>query len=676
MSLTYELRDYQHKWIKDIRHSWANGNRRVLAQLPTGAGKTVCFAHICHKFFQEQQQVLVVAHRQELISQAAEKLSQIVGESVGIIKSGIPSHPERRIQVASVQTLARRKVLEFPLNVGVVIFDEAHHASASSYRRLIEHYETAQILGVTATPQRIDGQGFIDLFDDLVIGETTAQLIKTGYLSKFRLFATNQTISTVGVEKYGGDFKASQLAVAVTSQIGVSQIFQNFLKYASNLRTVIFASSLEHSRALAKEFCRHGVNAEHLDGSTPSETRFQILQRFRSGTTQVITNYEIITEGYDCPNIECIYCVRPTESSTLWLQMTGRVLRTHPLKPTAVIIDVTDNWKKHGLPDEPRQWSLEPQSRIESPTFGLIQCSSCTHVFQPLRDELAIIYAEIGEDGLLIQHHSCTCPSCGDCIEFTTKETRAQNPSLTRIRLKHSLSLDITEIDLSVSGQKLEMVDDLLYKQHLKHSPPAKIYKAIFMTFIETIAEFTLGDWREIVKMIEPSLPLVTKKAWELYIEGLDRHKNRILALSFIEQRKLKNQTSSSLLKGASPEPPSKTSNQISSPQTQPHTSPTFIKKLGNSYFQNKYASQWKESLAHCSMLTGDFLSNNAGLFHVETTPKFVNISIEIRDIPSLRARLKDIFDNTEIQNAFSQGFGKQAKVMLRLAQQSNQATS
>ncbi|MCC5612142.1 ATP-dependent helicase, partial [Nostoc sp. CHAB 5834] len=133
------------------------------------------------------------------------------------------------------------------------------------------------------------------------------------------------------------------------------EILENYLKYARNLRTVIFACSLEHSRALAAEFSRNYISAEHFDGKTPPQERLEILQRFRNGTTQVITNYEILTEGFDCPNIECVYCVRPTESSTLWLQMLGRVLRTYTLKPTAVIIDITDNWKKHGLPDEARK---------------------------------------------------------------------------------------------------------------------------------------------------------------------------------------------------------------------------------------------------------------------------------------------------------------------------------
>lgn len=675
----YQLRDYQHKWIDSIWKSWASGNRRVLAQLPTAAGKTVCFAHICHQFFQQEEQVLVVAHRIELIFQAAEKLEEIIGEQVGIIKAGIPGNPERRVQVASVQTLSRRKLLQLPLNVGLVIFDEAHHATALSYRRLIEHYKNAQILGVTATPQRVDGQGFLDLFDDLVVGVDSAKLILNGYLSKFRLFATEQTISTVGVSKTHGDFSANQLAVSVTSQIGAREIVANYLKYAQNLRTVVFACSVEHSRAIVQEFCRYGISAEHLDGKTDTEERVAILQRFKNGATQVITNYEILTEGYDCPTIECIYCVRPTESSTLWLQMVGRVLRTYPFKPTAVIIDVTENWKKHGLPDEQRQWSLAPKSVLECNAIRMIQCKHCTHAFRPLTKELEILHAEMGEDGLLIQHHQAKCPSCLTTIDFTTKENIASTPSFKKIRLKHSMKVEITEINLSVSPYQIELVYDFLKKQFLSNSPPSKIYGAIFVSFIETIAQFTLGDWRAIVKMVEPEI-LITQKAWQLYTEGLDRHKNRMQALSFIEQRKSLGQNNISSFdstkgKPTAPVPAIKPKKTIAPLKASidgieppiSEESSKFKKNLGDPYFCQKYAAEWKNTLANCSMLTGDFLKINAGLFHVEIRPLSVNISIEVRQINEIKTRLNEILDQAELEKAFSETFGKQANVTLRV---------
>ncbi|MEH1788843.1 MAG: DEAD/DEAH box helicase [Nostoc sp.] len=668
MSVTYELRDYQHEWINDIWNSWEKGNRRVLAQLPTASGKTVCFAHISHKFFDQGKQVLVIAHRIELISQAAEKLEQIIGEPIGIIKAGVPAHQQRRIQVASVQTLSRREVLELPMNIGLLILDEAHHATALSYRRLIEHYESAQILGVTATPQRIDGQGFVDLFDDLVIGIDTAKLIQAGYLSKFRLFATNQTISTLGVAKSRGDFRAKELAVAVTSQIGVSEILENYLKYARNLRTVIFACSLEHSRALAAEFSRNYISAEHLDGKTPPQERLEILQRFRNGTTQVITNYEILTEGFDCPNIECVYCVRPTESSTLWLQMLGRVLRTYTLKPTAVIIDITDNWKKHGLPDEARKWSLLPETISEIQNKGLIQCEHCTHILKPLTDELANFNAEVDEDGVVIQHHQAICPSCGQTIDFTTIENPAK-PTFSRIRLRQGFSLSLTEIDLSVSTYRLDLVTDTIRRQGLQGANPTKIYSAIFIAFIENITRFTLGDWREIVKMVEPSQSAITKKAWELYKEAFERHKNRILAMSFVEQKKLKQQGSSNVATNVTTrEALGQLKNSIFWEPKTIEKSSKFKKNLGDNYFRVKYKSQWLESLTYCSMLTGDFLNINAGLFHVETKDIYVNICIEVRELPGLKSKLTEICDPAEIESAFTQGFGKLAKVMFRLS--------
>lgn len=652
----YQLRAYQHQWVKDILLSWSRGNRRVLAQLATGGGKTICFAHISHKFFKRDKQVLVIAHRFELIAQAAEKLEQIVSEPVGIIKSGIPSHPERKLQVASIQSLARRELHTLPPNIGLLIFDEAHHASASSYRRVIEHYKHSAILGVTATPQRIDGQGFIELFDDLVIGTPTANLIHQGHLSKFRLFATGQTLSTKGVDRSRGDYRAKDLALAVASQIGVSQIFQNYLKYALSMRTVIFACSLEHSKAVALEFCRQGVKTEHLDGDTKPAERVRILERFKSGITMVITNYEILTEGYDCPDIECVYCVRPTESVTLWIQMVGRCLRSNGKKSTAVIIDVTDNWRKHGLPDERRQWSLSPTAPTTTHSKGLIKCPDCTHIFKPLSHELVILYGEITESGLVVAHHEAICPGCGKLVHFTTKES---NHRPSRIPVKHNLNLDLSEINLEVSQQKQKQVYKLITKEGLQKTYPSKVYKTIFMNFIETITEFTLGDWREIVKLAEPLEVVTTKKAWELYQEALLRHKNRIAALGFMEKRKSLNQSDEPVKKDFTEQRENSAQRQLKSPPLTP--------QIGNPYFQQKYAKQWEESLASCSVSTADFLGKNAGLFHVEVKDKFINISIEIANLDNLKERLKDIKD-AEFQSAFSQGFGKTANVMLRIS--------
>ena len=179
------------------------------------------------------------------------------------------------------------------------------------------------------------------------------------------------------------------------------------------------------------------------------------------------------------------------------------------------------------------------------------------------------------------------------------------------------------------------------------------------MNFIETITEFTLGDWREIVKLAEPLEVVTTKKAWELYQEALLRHKNRIAALGFMEKRKSLNQSDEPVNKGFTQQRENSAQRQLKSPQ--------LISQIGNPYFQQKYAKQWGKSLTSCSVSTADFLGKNAGLFHVEVKDKFINISIELANVDNLKERLKDIKD-AEFQSAFSQGFGKTANVMLRIS--------
>ena len=659
----YPLRDYQEDWIEKIYGAWKSGNRRVLAQLPTGGGKTVALAHISRDFLRSGKKVLVIAHRLELVEQAAEKLFEVVGEPAGIIKHGIEPHLDRKIQVASIQTLFRRDLSEIAPDVGLLICDEAHHASASSYRQVFEFYKGAVILGVTATPLRMDGQGFQDLFDSLVIGETTSVLIRRGYLAPYRLFVSDSTISTVGVKQSKKDFVYSDLALAVTTQISLEDIFNNWKEYAPFKRTVIFASSLEHSKALASRFRANGIGAEHLDGDTPEKERRGILQRFSSGETLVITNYQILTEGYDCAEIECVYCVRPTLSPTLWLQMVGRSLRSSPQKKSATIIDLTENWKKHGLPDDERTWSLEPNSLLDGRYVpGLARCSACTHVFRPLTKELEPISWSMGEDGRLIEHYQAICPSCGASVDFSRSESKRYRRLL---RLKSSLHPEIKEVDLSVSPIRLRTVYDLIVAKRLRQLPTPEAYKAIFMGLITTIIEYSLGDWREIVKMVEPKEALHSQKAWQLYQEAKVRHKNRMAALAHLKKRQQKqlpvtnNQLPNKQLPVASEQLPNDSQTLVTG-----HCSlVTEIKSVGNDYFRQRYEQEWCESLSELNSEYAEFFQKNAGLFFVEQAKGQLNISIEVINSDLVR-KLRQ----TEVETAFSKGFNSQVNVMFRMA--------
>jgi len=297
-------------------------------------------------------------------------------------------------------------------------------------------------------------------------------------------------------------------------------------------------------------------------------------------------------------------------------------------------------------------------------TCSPIKCPSCTHIFKPLAHELEIVYGEIDANGLIIAHHQASCPSCGQSVEFTTHEN--QHPP-NRIKVKHSIDLELTEIDLEVSPGRMKSVQDLILLEGLKKAPAVKIYKAIFINFIEKITEFTLGEWREIVKIASPIELAITLKAWELYQEALVRHKNRIAALAFVSQRQGQKQVSGNPTKVLT-QPRDVKLSTIPPSQGRNQKSFSLTPKLGNPYFQEKYAREWKESLTSCSVTTADFLSENTGLFHVEVTAKFVRISLEVANTPDLKSKLKELYKETEIQGAFSLGFDKEAKVMLRLA--------
>ena len=673
----YPLREYQKYWIEEIFASWFRGNKSVLAQLPTGAGKTVCFAHISDEFLRQEGTVLVIAHRSELIEQAVAKLEAVTGWSVGVIKYGVKPYPERRIQVASVQTLARKELLP-DLKTKLLIFDEAHHATSYSYRKIREFYPEACVLGVTATPIRIDGQSLKDIFNDLVVGVPTSKLIQKGYLSGFRLFATERTINTTGVSA-NKDFISTELALAINSQISSSDIYTIWNKYAKSRKTVVFAASVGHSKTLAQEFKKRGILAEHLDGDTSAPQRFDILKQFEEGTIQVLCNYQILTEGYDCSSIEAVLCVRPTKSLVLWHQMIGRGLRPNLDRGNTILIDLTENWQRHGLPDEPVEWELTCQPVPKTlGNRGLVKCCHCTHVFVPLSNELISQEASVDELGKLVFHYQARCPNCGKNIDFEKKESFSYLP---RVPIKKGVHPEIKEIDLTVSSERINSVIQLIDRERL-NGQPSKIYKAIFMGFIETIQDFTLGDWREIVILSQAQEEIPTKKAWKLYQEAYQRYKNRVAALSYIEERKKKNLQDSIAKENLAFS--GKTRNKIlanlegasltQSTETKEKelkycsTNPLLTPQLGKPEITHKYRLQWKKSInliSQHSPQAAKFLSESSGLFNVENTRFTIIVTVEVLEegLKLFRSEIKQ----PVLNECFSKGFGKPVKVMFRL---------
>lgn len=473
------LRDYQQLLIEQTIAQWIANKRRVKLQLATGAGKTVIFSAIAREFIGWGEPVLVIAHREELLLQAAEKLEIATGQQqqVGIIKAGYRASVNALIQVASVQTLARRQKLP---PATLVIVDESHHSAAASYVRLMEHYSDSYLLGCTATPARIDGQGFKYLYDELICGPSVSWLIEQGYLCRFKLFAARIAVKTAGVKTTGGDFNQRDLAEAVDTSLVMGDLIKTWQKYASGKKTVVFAVDVAHSKATATAYNDAGIPAEHLDGDTPVDERRDILERFRVGQTLILTNCGIISEGFDVPSIQVIQCVRPTKSLILWLQMVGRCLRPAPGKEHAIIIDHTQNWIFHGLPDEEREWSLEPVS-LKSRTWSL-QCPACQHVFIPLPHERKRLLA--------------SCPNCTVMIQFE-ESGEGSGFKATRI-IAEDKHAQIEEVGLAPDP---EMVAQLhrLNEIRLTHGhKPIWLYRE----FLAACPEVRLGELRVCAKLL------------------------------------------------------------------------------------------------------------------------------------------------------------------------------
>lgn len=352
---TYRLRDYQQALIQGIYEQWRT-SKRVLLQLPTGGGKTIILAAIAHEFLCRGKPVLILAHRSELITQAAEKVEAITGKPVGIIKAGYKPNPLFPVQIASVQSMVNR--LSWFENFGLVIIDECHHSRASSYRDILKAYPEAYQLGVTATPIRLDGTGFEDLFDALVCGPTVSDLIKLGYLSRFKLFADPKPMNTKGVRTQSGDYSANGIAEANDAIELSGNLVNSYRQHANGKQCVVFAVNVEHSMAIANRYIRAGIPAAHLDGGTPELERRETMERFKRGEIKVLTNCQLFDEGLDIPALEAVQIAKPTKSLTRWLQMVGRSLRVSQGKEYAIIIDHTKNWAIHGLPTRPRVWTL------------------------------------------------------------------------------------------------------------------------------------------------------------------------------------------------------------------------------------------------------------------------------------------------------------------------------
>ncbi len=354
-----DLRPYQEQAVSDAREAFRSGAKRLLITCATGGGKTVLASSIIRSAEQLGSRVIFLAHRRELLQQTSEKLMRF-GVHHGLVQAGVPMKLGCRVQVASVQTLVNR--LEALQPPDLLFIDEAHHATAGSYQVLLNHYARAKVIGLTATPWRLDGKGLGELFDGHVNAATPYDLFTQGYLAPVRCF-TFKPIETKDIAVTAGDFNAAALTSRALERAIVGDVVRQYVDNCTGQRAVLFACTIAHSKAMVQAFQDAGVPAEHIDGNLEPKLRDGVLARLREGSTHVLCNVNVCTEGWDLPELEVCILARPTLSEALYLQMVGRALRTHPSKEYARVHDHARLLPAFGHPYDDRDWTPKREAR-------------------------------------------------------------------------------------------------------------------------------------------------------------------------------------------------------------------------------------------------------------------------------------------------------------------------
>jgi superfamily II DNA or RNA helicase len=318
-----------------------SNHKKPLVTLPTGAGKTVVFAWLANQTQLKNKTVWFVVHRKELLDQTVDTFNKF-------------DIPVKNIHIGMVHSFANH-----PERYGkpdLIIIDEAHHSSAATWLKIIHSYPDTFLIGLTATPCRLDGKPLGDIYDDLILGVTPKQLIDSGYLAPFRYFAPS-VADLSGLKKRGSDFDTDQAAEILMERAVFGDVIKHWHELADGLQTICYCSSVKHSVATAEAFQSDGVNAVHFDGTTPKNERTEIIKKFKNGEIKILCNVDLIGEGFDVPDCWCCVLLRPTTSAGLFIQQSGRALRPQPDK-TAIIIDHVGNYVRHGLPDDDHEFSL------------------------------------------------------------------------------------------------------------------------------------------------------------------------------------------------------------------------------------------------------------------------------------------------------------------------------
>lgn len=370
---------YQRKEIDEAREWLRRGKKSVLIQSPAGSGKSVVIAEIARLCIEKGGRVLFMVHRQELVEQIRETF---LADEIDLSKATI----------MTVGKIVRRlNKLDKPT---LIITDETHHALAKTYLKVYEHYSDTPRIGFTATPWRLSGKGFKDVYDVMVKGPQVKWLIDNHFLAPATVYVPK--IDTKMLKRGSTGDYTQQSMDDMSKHIIYSDVIDSWKKYAKGMQTIVYCHSIEFSKQVAQWFNDAGISARHADSKTPQGEREEIMHGFKNGDIKVLCNVDLISEGFNVPDCGCVVMLRPTKSLVLYIQQSMRCMRYKPGK-RAVIIDQVGNVLEHGLPEQDREWSLEPRKKNKKKSGGdsgpgIKECPECY--------------------GYILQQCT-TCPLCG-----------------------------------------------------------------------------------------------------------------------------------------------------------------------------------------------------------------------------------------------------------------------
>lgn len=363
------LRPYQQDLFDKTSNAFKQGYRRVLVESPCGSGKTILLTKMASIAQSKGKTVWFILPRQEIMDQTLETFK----------KCGVP---QNTVYIGMIITMANH-INELP-PPDMIIYDECHISVSNTYNKISSTFPNAFIVGATASPCRTDNRPLGDLYETLIHGVTVRWLIDNNYLAPFDYYSV--PLADLSSAETDGEYDTTKASELLMTSVIYGNIIENWNKFAHNVPTVVYCCSIKHSKKTAEMFNDVGIKAVHFDGSTPTNERKQIIDDFRNGKFKVLCNCDLISMGFDMPDIGCVMMLRPTQSASLYIQQSGRALRYKPNK-RAIIIDMVGNYNRFQLPDESYEWSLSQSVKKrkefnEDGTLSIRQCENCFRCFK------------------------------------------------------------------------------------------------------------------------------------------------------------------------------------------------------------------------------------------------------------------------------------------------------